>query len=447
MNLTGHGILDDNEAEFIDRDLGSNIVYNKTSNYTVKRMHHASFQKEILIPPYIAIFLLAVVGNLLVILTLVQNKRMRTVTNVFLLNLSISDLLLAVFCMPFTLIPVLLRNFIFGATMCVLIRYLQGVSVAVSCFTLVAMSLERYFGICQPLHSRRWQTLSRAYKIITGCWFLAAMVVIPIAIVTRMKSFDKGKTHVCREFWTSKIAEKCYTVFLDMAFLLIPVIIMSGSYGSIMWTLWMGIKMDKKMQDGENQRNQPGNSMRMCVFEGSPSRNSENRPIVTPKRRRYDLQSGVRQSNLDRNVAAKKRVIKMLAVVVLEFFVCWTPLFFAQTWLAFDARTAHSHISPVGLAFIHLLSYVSSCCNPITYCFMNRKFRESFLGAFCCRRRRSQAPDIAQSTSQIRQGESIATVNASLNSIRIQFEPPLKHLQEMKPNFSNITESDDTSDS
>ncbi|CAI9728333.1 cholecystokinin receptor type A-like [Octopus vulgaris] len=298
MNLTGHGILDDNEAEFIDRDLGSNIVYNKTSNYTVKRMHHASFQKEILIPPYIAIFLLAVVGNLLVILTLVQNKRMRTVTNVFLLNLSISDLLLAVFCMPFTLIPVLLRNFIFGATMCVLIRYLQGVSVAVSCFTLVAMSLERYFGICQPLHSRRWQTLSRAYKIITGCWFLAAMVVIPIAIVTRMKSFDKGKTHVCREFWTSKIAEKCYTVFLDMAFLLIPVIIMSGSYGSIMWTLWMGIKMDKKMQDGENQRNQPGNSMRMCVFEGSPSRNSENRPIVTPKRRRYDLQSGQFSLNL-----------------------------------------------------------------------------------------------------------------------------------------------------
>eukprot|EP00106_Octopus_bimaculoides_P004370 XP_014771812.1 PREDICTED: neuropeptide Y receptor type 2-like [Octopus bimaculoides] len=135
MNLTEHGILDDNDAEFIDRDLGSNIVYNKTSNYTVKRMHHASFQKEILIPPYIAIFLLAVVGNLLVILTLVQNKRMRTVTNVFLLNLSISDLLLAVFCMPFTLIPVLLRNFIFGATMCVLIRYLQDL-----CSKLLAMT-------------------------------------------------------------------------------------------------------------------------------------------------------------------------------------------------------------------------------------------------------------------------------------------------------------------
>lgn len=78
------------------------------------------------LPLYSLIFILSVVGNLLVIITLIQNKRMRTVTNVFLLNLSVSDLLLAVFCMPFTIIPIMLKNFIFGSTMCVLIRYMQG---------------------------------------------------------------------------------------------------------------------------------------------------------------------------------------------------------------------------------------------------------------------------------------------------------------------------------
>ncbi|KAL8598787.1 hypothetical protein ACOMHN_033350 [Nucella lapillus] len=81
---------------------------------------------EIQIGLYMLIFLLAVVGNLLILVTLFQNKRMRTVTNVFLVNLALSDLLLAVFCMPFTLVPVILRNFIFGAAMCVLLRYLQG---------------------------------------------------------------------------------------------------------------------------------------------------------------------------------------------------------------------------------------------------------------------------------------------------------------------------------
>lgn len=104
-------------------------VFNLTSNRTFPtRQRYIRFDAsgEIRIPLYVIIFLLSVVGNTLVIFTLLQNRRMRTITNVFLLNLSISDVLLAVFCMPFTLIPLLLRNFVFGEFMCVAIRYIQG---------------------------------------------------------------------------------------------------------------------------------------------------------------------------------------------------------------------------------------------------------------------------------------------------------------------------------
>lgn len=75
---------------------------------------------------YIIILLLAIIGNALVILTLIQNRRMRTITNVFLLNLAISDILLGVLCMPITLIGTLLRDFVFGEIMCKLLPYLQG---------------------------------------------------------------------------------------------------------------------------------------------------------------------------------------------------------------------------------------------------------------------------------------------------------------------------------
>ncbi|XP_017873021.1 PREDICTED: cholecystokinin receptor-like [Drosophila arizonae] len=78
------------------------------------------------IPCYSIILLCAVVGNLLVVLTLVQNRRMRTITNVFLLNLAISDILLGVLCMPVTLVGTLLRNFIFGEFLCKLIQFSQG---------------------------------------------------------------------------------------------------------------------------------------------------------------------------------------------------------------------------------------------------------------------------------------------------------------------------------
>ena len=83
-------------------------------------------QVELRIGLYVVIFVLSVSGNGLVALTIAQNRRMRTLTNVLLLNLSIADLLLTVFCMPFTLIPTLLQDFIFGPVVCVLVRYMQG---------------------------------------------------------------------------------------------------------------------------------------------------------------------------------------------------------------------------------------------------------------------------------------------------------------------------------
>lgn len=105
--------------------VAANGVINITLNFTNSPTSWMSAGR-IQIPLYAVIFLLAVIGNSLVILTLVQNKRMRTITNVFLLNLAISDLFLGVLCMPFTLVGALLRDFIFGEFMCKILPFLQG---------------------------------------------------------------------------------------------------------------------------------------------------------------------------------------------------------------------------------------------------------------------------------------------------------------------------------
>lgn len=89
---------------------------------------------------YSLIFLLSVFGNLLIIVVLVVNKRMRTVTNSFLLSLAVSDLMMAVFCMPFTLIPNLLEDFIFGAGMCKTVAYFMGEVLFISPFTTYCLS-------------------------------------------------------------------------------------------------------------------------------------------------------------------------------------------------------------------------------------------------------------------------------------------------------------------
>ena len=104
-------------------------------------------------------------------------------------------------------------------------------------------------------------------------------------------------------------------------------------------------------------------------------------------KKKYEPKQHMRHSNTEKSLAAKRRVIKMLFMIVFEFFVCWTPLYVVQTWSIIDFMGARSHISPLAMNFIHLLSYVSSCCNPITYCFMNKKFRQGFLAGFRCRPR------------------------------------------------------------
>ncbi|XP_029441891.1 cholecystokinin receptor-like, partial [Rhinatrema bivittatum] len=98
-----------------------------------------------------------------------------------------------------------------------------------------------------------------------------------------------------------------------------------------------------------------------------------------------------RINNSEAKLMAKKRVIRMLIVIVVMFFICWMPIFVVNTWRAFDKPSAHKALTGAPISFIHLLSYVSACVNPLIYCFMNKRFRKAFLGTFAscfkpCRR-------------------------------------------------------------
>jgi len=118
-----------------DNDMVNSSCDNSSSrsnNATLPLSAGPGIQVELRIALYVIIFVLSVCGNALVALTIAQNRRMRTLTNVLLLNLSIADLLLTVFCMPFTLIPTLLQDFIFGPVVCVLVRYMQGTYICLS---------------------------------------------------------------------------------------------------------------------------------------------------------------------------------------------------------------------------------------------------------------------------------------------------------------------------
>lgn len=118
--------MNDSAASFIPTtEYGMDVILSSPTPSTTSSLSwFTTIRIQIIL--YVAILLLAIIGNALVILTLIHNRRMRTITNVFLLNLAISDILLGVLCMPITLIGTLLRDFVFGEVMCKLLPYLQG---------------------------------------------------------------------------------------------------------------------------------------------------------------------------------------------------------------------------------------------------------------------------------------------------------------------------------
>lgn len=338
---------------------------------------------------YSLIFLLSVVGNSLIIVVLVRNRRMRTVTNLFLLSLSISDLMVALVCIPFTFIPNLMKDFIFGAVICKLVTYFMGISVSVSTFSLVAISLERYSAICNPLTSRTWQTKSHAAKVISATWVVSFILMLPYPISSTLKPFTRlnnSTGHMCRLIWPNDVIQQSWYVTLLLLLFLIPGIVMMTAYGLISLELYRGIKFElsnrKSCREGQSST---GSSIKTGDSDGCYLQLTKKKSISSLPSSSSQPMIGrvVGSSSSTANLMAKKRVIRMLLVIVFLFFLCWTPVFVVNAWQAFDRRSAY-RLTGAPISFIHLLSYTSACVNPIIYCFMNKRFRQGMLATFTC---------------------------------------------------------------
>uniref|UniRef100_A0A8C3AFZ6 Gastrin/cholecystokinin type B receptor n=1 Tax=Cyclopterus lumpus TaxID=8103 RepID=A0A8C3AFZ6_CYCLU len=329
---------------------------------------------------YSLIFLLSVLGNSLIIAVLVRNRRMRTVTNLFLLSLAISDLMVSLVCIPFTLIPNLMRDFIFGTGMCKLVMYFMGVSVSVSTFNLVAISLERYSAICNPLTSRTWQTKSHAAKVITATWVVSFILMLPYPVSSVLKPFTRHNNStgfMCRLVWPNDVIQQSWYVSLVLLLFLIPGIVIMSAYGLICLELYRGITFELSSRKSSRERQLSTGSIKPGDSDGCYLQPSKKKSIT--------LSTGTPSSNSTANLMAKKRVIRMLLVIVFLFFLCWTPVFVVNAWQAFDQRSAY-RLTGAPISYIHLLSYTSACVNPIIYCFMNKRFRQGMLATFtCCR--------------------------------------------------------------
>ncbi|XP_066566726.1 neuropeptide FF receptor 2a [Amia ocellicauda] len=297
---------------------------------------------------YLLIFLVCMVGNGVVCFIVLRSKHMRTVTNLFILNLAVSDLLVGIFCMPTTLLDNIITGWPFGSLVCKMSGMVQGISVSASVFTLVAIAVDRFRCIVYPFKQKL--TISTSTLIILIIWVLAISIMCPSGVmlqVTKAQNVlvllgEGNKTNPfywCRENWPNQEMRKIYTTVLFANIYLAPLSLIVIMYARI------GITLFKT-------------AVPVC---GKPGH--VNRQTVSKK---------------------KQRVIKMLLIVALLFILSWLPLWTLMmlsdyaNLSEYQLRVINIYIYP----FAHWLAFFNSSVNPIIYGFFNENFRRGFQAAF-----------------------------------------------------------------
>ncbi|MBN3307537.1 OX2R protein, partial [Amia calva] len=348
----------------------------------------------VLIAGYIIVFIIALTGNALgcilfqfslyslslslslsVCLAVWRNHHMRTVTNYFIVNLSLADLLVTAICLPVSLVVDITESWFFGQTLCKVIPYLQVLDTQDredsqtdlerwTVLTLSFIALDRWYAICHPLLFK--STARRARHSILLIWVLSLTIMVPQAIVMETSSMIPELAN-----HTLEVYPRVYHICFFMVTYLAPLCLMFIAYFQIFRKLW-------------------------C------------RQVRERGKRRRALYIHIHLAEI-KQLRARRKTARMLLVVLLVFTLCYLPISLLNVLKrvsgVFD-NTADRETVYAWFTFSHWLVYANSAANPIIYNFLSGKFREEFKAAFsccfqglrCCQRTESRCTD--RSTSQ-----------------------------------------------
>ncbi|XP_051947381.1 neuromedin-K receptor-like [Xyrauchen texanus] len=277
------------------------------------------------------VLLVAVTGNLIVIWIILAHKRMRTVTNYFLLNLAVSDVSVAALNATVNFVYAAHGDWYFGDAYCRFQNFYPVAAVFASIYSMSAIALDRYMAIIHPLKPRLSATATKG--MIACLWILAVILAFPLCFYSTTRAVPPRI--LCYVDWPRPADDPImYHVIVAVLVYLLPLVVMAATYSRVGLTLWGG--------------EIPGHS----------------------------------SENFQDQLKAKRKVVKMMVIVVVTFAICWLPYhaYFIVTGLN-RKLNKWTFIQQVYLSVLWL-SMSSSMYNPIIYCCLNSRFRAGFKRVF-----------------------------------------------------------------
>ncbi|XP_037619295.1 neuropeptide Y receptor type 2 [Sebastes umbrosus] len=288
----------------------------------------------VLILAYSTIILFGVIGNSLVIYVVFKFKNLRTVTNFFIVNLAVADLLVNTLCLPFTLVYTLYGEWKFGQVLCFMLPCSQGMAVHVSTITMNVIALDRHRSIVYLMETKMSKDMCAVVILIT--WAVSALLASPLAIFREYGTFDISpdeSIQVCTEKWPeSRMNGSIYSISALLIQYGLPLVINCVAYIRI----WNKMKTHM-IYGGRNDRHQ-----------------------------------------------RRQKTTKMLLTMVVVFAVSWLPFHAFQLAVDIDSTVLYMKDFKLLFTVFHIVAMCSTFVNPILYGWMNNNYRTAFLSVFKC---------------------------------------------------------------
>ncbi|GAA6229723.1 melanin-concentrating hormone receptor 1-like [Lates japonicus] len=300
------------------------------SNLTTTAVDGALHCSAILPVIFGIICFLGIMGNCIVMYTIMKKTKCRakqTVPDIFILNVSIVDLLFLL-GMPF-LIHQLLGNgtWHFGATMCTVITALDSNSQIVSTYILTAMTLDRYLATVHPIRFNYVRTPCVAALVIGLVWALSLLTIIPVWMYAGLMPLPGGLVACALLLPDPVIDTYWFTLYQFFLAFAIPLVIICLVFFKILQHMSTSVAP------------LPPRSLRVRT----------------------------------------RKVTRMAVAICLAFFICWAPYYILQL--------VHLGVQKPSLAFSYAyniaisMGYANSCINPFLYIILSETFKRQFLRA------------------------------------------------------------------
>lgn len=178
-------------------DYSGSIMCNRSS----ARMFRVDYEP----PLFCMIFLLGAVGNLLVVWIYTRvRQRLKTMTDVYLLNLAVADLLFLC-TLPMWAVDAI-KGWAFGVALCKMVYALYKINFFSSMLLLTCISIDRYIAIVQVTKAQNLKKKRLFYSKLAcmGVWLISILLSLPEFIFAQVKQSQNEKSFCTLVYWNNQ---------------------------------------------------------------------------------------------------------------------------------------------------------------------------------------------------------------------------------------------------